>query len=113
VPGLLQVRGRRAELQGDRAGGAVSWFHQDRCREVLHEGGFDGGELAAFGRWLGGAGGVVSNGWWLLWTMLVHKRELCWGAAVVEEADEGAGEEAGEAAGAAPGTSSSLRRAAA
>jgi hypothetical protein len=89
----------------------LSWFHQDRCREVLREGGFDGGDLAAFGRWLGFRarakvrGDVVSNGWWLLWTMLVYKRELCWGAAVVE-ADEGADEEAGEAAGTAPGSSS-------
>lgn len=93
----------------------LSWFRQDRCREVLREGGFGGGELAAFGRWLGFRarakvqGDVVSNGWWLLWTMLVHKRELCWGAAVVREGDEGADEEADDAAGAAaptPGSSS-------
>jgi superfamily II DNA or RNA helicase len=93
----------------------LSWFQQGRCREVLREGGFEETDLAAFGRWLGFRarakvrGDVVSNGWWLLWTMLVHKRELCWGAAVVEEADEGANEEADEGASAAaptPGCSS-------
>jgi superfamily II DNA or RNA helicase len=89
----------------------LSWFRQDRCQEVLREGGFEGGELAAFGRWLGFRarakvrGDVVSNGWWLLWTMLVHNRELCWGAAVVEEADEET-DAAASAATPTPGSSS-------
>jgi hypothetical protein len=72
----------------------LSWFCAERCQEVLREGGF-AGDLAGFGRWLGlraqakVQGDVVSNGWWLLWTMLVHKRELCWaGPAAVEEEEE-------------------------
>jgi hypothetical protein len=46
----------------------LSWFRQDRCQEVLREGSFKEGELAAFRRWLGFRarakvqGDVVSNG---------------------------------------------------
>ena len=75
----------------------LSWFRAERCQEVLREGGFVGDDLAGFGRWLGlraqakVQGDVVSNGWWLLWTMLVHKRELCWASpAAVEEEEDGA-----------------------
>ncbi len=58
----------------------LSWFHLARCQDVLREGGFAGENLEEFGRWLGlraqakVQGDVVSNGWWLIWTMLVHKR---------------------------------------
>ena len=96
-----QLRERR------RAGGGVaavlwlSWFRGERCQEVLREGGFTGDDIAGFGRWLGlraqvkVQADVVSNGWWLLWTMLVHKRELCWGVPAIEEVAEAAVNTAG------------------
>jgi superfamily II DNA or RNA helicase len=89
----------------------LSWFRADRCREVLREGGFAGDDLAGFGRWLGFRaqakvqGDVVSNGWWLLWTMLVYKRELCWG--VPADMDEEAAAVVGAAGSRSPAAVSS------
>lgn len=92
----------------------LSWFRAERCQEVLRGGGFIGDDLAGFGRWLGlraqakVQGDVVSNGWWLLWTMLVHKRELCWGVpANIDEADV-APADVGAAGSSSPTTVSSL-----
>jgi superfamily II DNA helicase RecQ len=55
----------------------LSWFDLAAAQSVLADGGFKGGNLAAYGKWLGlrarrkVQGAVVSNGMWLLWTMLL------------------------------------------
>jgi superfamily II DNA or RNA helicase len=59
----------------------LSWFRLESCQDILKGGGFVGENLEEFGRWLGlraqakVQGDVISNGWWLIWTMLVHRRE--------------------------------------
>lgn len=54
----------------------LSWFRHESCQDILNGGGFVGENLAEFGRWLGlraqakVQGVIVSNGMWLLWTMM-------------------------------------------
>ncbi|KFX86057.1 hypothetical protein O988_09786, partial [Pseudogymnoascus sp. VKM F-3808] len=79
----------------------LSWYHVAGGQGVLAEGGFQGQNISKYGKWLGlrarekVQGVVVSNGMWVLWTML--QRDV-----VVERGEDrgdlGAGGGAGDAA---------------
>lgn len=73
----------------------LSWFSLPEAQAILIQGGYSGGDIGAYGKWLGLRarrkiqGAVVSNGMWLLWTMLQQEPRG------VQEADNGEeGEEA-------------------
>jgi superfamily II DNA helicase RecQ len=88
----------------------LGWFYAPHTQEVLSEGGYQGRNLAAYGRWLGlrarqkVQGAVVSNGMWLLWTVLRRdksvgvevERDEEGGREVISTAVVGEGAEAGE-----------------
>lgn len=54
----------------------LSWYHSTEGQAVLEEGDYQGKNIAAYRKWLGlrarakVQGTVVSNGMWILWTML-------------------------------------------
>jgi superfamily II DNA helicase RecQ len=54
----------------------LSWFHLPQGQEVLAQGGYQGNDITAYRKWLGLRARqkvrreVVSNGMWLLWTMI-------------------------------------------
>ena len=88
----------------------LGWFYALYTQEVLSEGGYQGKNLAAYGRWLGlrarqkVQGAVVSNGMWLLWTVLRQDKRVGVGVdrdeeggrEVISTAAVGEGAEAGE-----------------
>jgi len=80
----------------------LSWFDLSDTQGVLAEGGYQGGNIAAYRKWLGlrarqkVQGAVVSNGMWLLWRVLLQDERVgdqgegraVVGMAVVEEERE-------------------------
>lgn len=60
----------------------LSWFYAPQTQEVLREGGYQGANLVGYGKWLGlrarqkVQGVVVSNGMWLLWTVLGQDKRV-------------------------------------
>jgi len=58
----------------------LGWFAYPGAQEVLTGGGYSGQNIAAYQKWLGlrarqkVQGAIVSNGMWLLWTMLQQER---------------------------------------
>lgn len=59
----------------------LSWFYAPQTQEVLSEGGDQGKDVVAYEKWLGlrarrkVQGVVVSNGIWLLWTVLLRPEQ--------------------------------------
>jgi hypothetical protein len=72
--------GRACQWNGVAACLWLGWFTFPGAQEVFIRGGYSGQNIAAYQRWLGlrarrkVQGGIVSNGMWLLWTMLQREQ---------------------------------------